>query len=58
MPEGAAPVITDRDFTIATLIAPKTAAQVEAEDAADSEAPEDNMPSEEEAEGEAAASEE
>lgn len=58
MPEGAAPVITDRDFTIATLIAPKTAAQVEAEDAADAEAPEDNMPSEEEAEGEAAASEE
>ncbi len=34
LPEGASPVITDRDFTIATLIAPKTAAQIEAEDAA------------------------
>ncbi len=38
MPEGASPVITDRDFTIATLIAPKTAAQIEAEDAAADEA--------------------
>ncbi len=47
LPEGASPVITDRDFTIATLIAPKTAAQLEAEDAADAEAPEDNMPAEE-----------
>lgn len=49
MPEGATPVITDRDFTIATLIAPKTAAQLEEEAEADSEAPEDNMPAEEEA---------
>ncbi|MGH1403384.1 MAG: 50S ribosomal protein L25/general stress protein Ctc [Alphaproteobacteria bacterium] len=48
MPEGASPVITDRDFTIATLIAPKTAEEVEADDAADAEAPEDNMPAEEE----------
>ncbi len=52
MPEGASPVITDRDFTIATLIAPKTAEEVEADDAADAEAPEDNMPAEEEAEAE------
>ena len=37
MPEGADPVITDRDFTIATLIAPKTAAQEEAENEAGAE---------------------
>ncbi|MGH1375887.1 MAG: 50S ribosomal protein L25/general stress protein Ctc [Alphaproteobacteria bacterium] len=37
MPEGASPVITDRDFTIATLIAPKTEAEEEAEDAAGAE---------------------
>lgn len=34
MPDGASAVITDRDFTIATLIAPKTAEQEEAEAAA------------------------
>lgn len=33
MPEGASPVITNRDFTIATLVPPKTAAQEEAEEA-------------------------
>ncbi len=33
LPEGVKPVIDDRDFTIATLIAPKTAAQLEAEEA-------------------------
>ncbi len=38
MPEGSSPVITDRDFTIATLIAPKTAEQEEAEAAAEAEA--------------------
>tara|TARA_R110001592_G_scaffold79054_3_gene236761 strand:- start:13929 stop:14612 length:684 start_codon:yes stop_codon:yes gene_type:complete len=34
LPEGATPVISDRDFTIATLVPPKTAAQEEAEEAA------------------------
>ncbi len=48
MPEGASPVITDRDFTIATLIAPKTAEQEEAEDAAAEEAG-DGIVSDEEA---------
>ena len=33
LPGGAAFVITDRDFTIATLVSPKTAAQEEAENA-------------------------
>lgn len=33
MPEGASPVIDDRDFTIATIVAPKTAAEEEAEEA-------------------------
>lgn len=31
LPEGVKPVIDDRDFTLATLIAPKTAEQLEAE---------------------------
>ncbi len=35
LPEGTKPVITDRDFTIATLVAPKTAEQMAAEDAAE-----------------------
>ncbi|MCC6597921.1 MAG: 50S ribosomal protein L25/general stress protein Ctc [Alphaproteobacteria bacterium] len=35
LPKGITPVITNRDFTIATLVAPKTAAQAEAEDAAE-----------------------
>ncbi len=38
MPEGSTPIISDRDFTIATLIAPKTAEQLEAEEAAEEEA--------------------
>ncbi len=38
LPEGASPVITDRDFTIATLVPPKTAEQEEAEEAASAEA--------------------
>lgn len=57
LPEGTKPIIDDRDFTIATLVAPKTAEQLEAEEAADAEAPEDNVEPEEgeAAEGEAAA---
>lgn len=31
MPEGASPIIHDRDFTIATLVPPKTAEELEAE---------------------------
>ena len=34
LPEGAKPVIDDRDFTIATLVPPKTAEEEEAEEAA------------------------
>ena len=37
LPDGATPVITDRDFTLATLIPPKTAEQEEAEEAAAAE---------------------
>lgn len=48
MPEGATPTITDRDFTIATLVPPKTAAQEEAEEAAAEEAG-DGIVSDEEA---------
>ncbi len=48
MPEGAKPVIDDRDFTIATLVPPKTAAQEEAEEAAAEEAG-DGIVSDEEA---------
>lgn len=55
LPEGTKPVIDDRDFTIATLVAPKTAAELEAEEAADAEAPEDNVEREEGEEGDAAA---
>ena len=33
LPEGTKPVITDRDFTIATIAAPRTAAEVEEADA-------------------------
>lgn len=35
LPKGTSPVITDRDFTIATLVAPKSAAAIEAEEAAE-----------------------
>jgi len=38
LPEGTKPVISDRDFTIATLIAAKTAEQLAAEDAAEADA--------------------
>lgn len=48
LPEGSSPVITDRDFTIATLVPPKTAEQLEAEDAAAAEAG-DGIVSDEEA---------
>lgn len=34
LPAGAKPTIDDRDFTLATIVAPKTAAQEEAEEAA------------------------
>ena len=48
LPEGTKPVIDDRDFTIATLVPPKTAAQEEAEEAA-AEAEGDGIVSDEEA---------
>lgn len=38
LPEGVTPVIDDRDFTIATLLAPKTAEEIEAEEAAEGDA--------------------
>lgn len=53
MPDGATPTITNRDFTIATLVPPKTAAQEEAEDAAAAEAGDGIVPDEEVAAGEA-----
>jgi len=56
LPEGASPVITDRDFTIATLVPPKTAEQEEAEEAANAEAG-DGIVSDEEADAEADAEE-
>lgn len=48
LPEGATPVITDRDFTIATLLPPKTAAQEEAEAAAELAEQDDGIVSDEE----------
>lgn len=50
LPEGVTPVIQDRDFTIATLVAPKKAEDIEAEEGATEE-------SEAESEGEEAAEE-
>jgi large subunit ribosomal protein L25 len=50
LPEGTTPVIDDRDFTIATIVAPKTAEQEEAEEAAAAEAG-DGVEREETAEG-------
>lgn len=38
LPEGTTPVIEGRDFTIATLLAPKKAEDIEAEEAAEAEA--------------------
>ncbi|MGH1455552.1 MAG: 50S ribosomal protein L25/general stress protein Ctc [Alphaproteobacteria bacterium] len=49
MPEGASAVITDRDFTIATLVPPKTAAQEEAEAAAEAGDVDDGIVSDEDA---------
>lgn len=57
LPEGATPTITDRDFTIATLVPPKTAAQEEAEEAEAAEAG-DGIVSDEAAAAEEASSEE
>ena len=51
LPEGTKPIIDDRDFTIAVLTAPKTMEEIEAEDAADAEAPEDPDSDGEDAEG-------
>ena len=56
LPEGARPVIDDRDFTIATLVPPKTAEQEEAEEAALA-AEGDGIISDEEAEAAAAGEE-
>ncbi|MCB9989344.1 MAG: 50S ribosomal protein L25/general stress protein Ctc [Rhodospirillales bacterium] len=53
LPEGSKPAITDRDFTIATIAAPKTAAAIEEEEAAEASAE-----AAAEASAEAAASEE
>ena len=54
MPEGVHPIIDDRDFTIATLLAPKTAAQEAAEEAEaeEGEASEDGEAASEEASSE------
>jgi len=54
LPAGAKPVIDDRDFTIATLLAPKTAEQEEAEEAAAAAALAEGEEGAEAAEGEAA----
>jgi len=54
LPDGAKPVIDDRDFTIATLLAPKTAEEIEAEEAAEGEADAAAAEGEDGAEGEAA----
>lgn len=51
MPKGAKPAIDDRDFTIATIVAPRTAAEEEAEEAENAEDIE-NADKGEEAEGE------
>ncbi len=51
LPEGAVPIISDRDFTIATLVAPKTAEQEAAEEEA-MMAEGDGVVSDEEAAGE------
>lgn len=56
LPEGATPTITDRDFTIATLVPPKTAEQEEAEEAEAAEAG-DGIVSDEEAAAEAGSEE-
>ncbi len=52
LPEGVKPVIDDRDFTIATLIAPKTAEELEAELEGDAEEGEEGAEGAEGEEGE------
>jgi len=52
LPEGSLSAITDRDFTIATIVAPSALKQ-EATDAAEAEAAADEVPTEGEAEAEA-----
>ncbi len=52
LPQGAKPIIDNRDFTIATLLAPKTIEQEEAEDAAAAEETKMAIDEEEVAEGE------
>ena len=58
LPEGTSPVIEDRDFTIATLVAPKTVEEEEAEAAENEESlevdDEEGVEGEEGAEGEEA----
>lgn len=51
MPEGATPAISDRDFTIATIQAPKRAAAVEEEEASSEEGGADEGAEEASAEG-------
>lgn len=59
LPAGVKPVISDRDFTIANISAPKTAAQEEAEaEAADAEIAESEAGDDEAAEGDEEAKEE
>jgi large subunit ribosomal protein L25 len=57
LPEGAVSAITDRDFTIATIVAPSALKQ-EASDAADAEVAAAEAASEDEAEADAEAGEE
>lgn len=61
LPEGSTPTITDRDFTIATLVAPSALKKAEGDtsqaDAAAGEAGADEAEEAEEAEGEAASEE-
>lgn len=58
LPEGSVPAISDRDFTIATLVAPKRAADLEAEDAAEGEEGAEAAEGEGDAAGEEAPAEE
>jgi hypothetical protein len=47
MPEGVTPVIDDRDFTIATIIEPKKAEEVEENTAEGDDVAADDVPSSE-----------
>ncbi len=51
LPDGTKPIIDDRDFTLATLVAPKTAAEEEAEEAEAAEGEEGEAADGEEGEG-------